>query len=60
MPEIHLRLPGFTYSPIVFVEFLPKTKNEFKNLKEQEIQNIFIKMNLTKLVFNITWLKKRF
>ena len=52
MPEMHLKQPGFTYS--AFGDLL-KTKKEFKNLKEQEIQTIFTKMNLIKLVFNMIW-----
>ena len=41
MPEMHLRQPGFTYSACG-----PFTKNkEFKNLKKQEIQAIFTKIN---------------
>ena len=41
MPAMHLRQPGFTYSACG-----PSTKNkEFKNLKKQEIQVIFTKMN---------------
>ena len=41
MPEIHLRQPRFTYSISG-----PFTENkEFKNLKKQGIQSIFIKMN---------------
>ena len=35
MAEMHLKQPGFTY----------KIKKEFKNLKKQEIQAIFAKMN---------------
>ena len=51
MPEMHLRQPGFTYSACG-----PFTKNkEFKNLKKQEIQAIFTKMNLISLVFKIIW-----
>ena len=51
MPEMHLKQPGFTYSACG-----PFTKNkEFKNLKKQEIQAIFTKMNLIRLVFNIIW-----
>ena len=53
MPEMHLREPGFTYS--VCGPFTKK-KKEFKNLKKQETQGIFTKMNLTKLVFNVIWL----
>ena len=52
MPEMHLKQPGFTYSACG-----PFTKNkEFKNLKKQEIQAIFTKMNLIRLVFNMIWL----
>ena len=42
MPGIHLKQRGFTYSasgPFT------KTKKEYKNLKKQEIQNIFTEMN---------------
>ena len=46
MPEMHLR---FTYSAcnlhIGLVEHSLKTKNEQKNLKKQDIQDIFIKTN---------------
>ena len=42
MPEMHLKQPGFTYS---VVDHLLKIKKEFKNLKKQEIQSIFIEMN---------------
>ena len=51
MFEMHLKQPGFTYSACG-----PFTKNkEFKNLKKQEIQAIFTKMNLIRLVFNMIW-----
>ena len=42
MLEMHLRQPGFTYSACA-----PFTKNkeEYKNLKKQEIPDIFIKAN---------------
>ena len=52
MPEIHLKQPGFT---IVLVDHLLKTKKKFKNLKKQEIQAVFTKMNLIRLVFNLIW-----
>ena len=42
MPEIRLRQPGFTYSAC---GPFTKTMKEFKNLKEQEIQDIGIKSN---------------
>ena len=48
MPEMHLKQPGFTYSVCGL-----KIKNEFKNLKKQEMQAIFTKMNLISLVFNM-------
>ena len=40
MPEIHLRQPGFTYCACG-----PFIKNKEKKLKEQGIQDIFIKTN---------------
>ena len=52
MREMHLKQPGFTYSACG-----PFAKNkEFKNLKKQEIQAIFTKMNLIKHAFNMIWL----
>ena len=52
MPEMHLKQPGFTYSACG-----PFTKNKerIQNLKKQEIQAIFTKMNLIRLVFNTIW-----
>ena len=49
MPEMHLKQPGFTYRACG-----PFTKNKEKtqNLKKQEIQAIFTKMNLIKYAFN--------
>ena len=41
---------------IVLVVHLLKIKKELKNLKKQEIQAIFTKINLIKLVFKMTWL----
>ena len=52
MPEMHLKQPGFTYSAC---GPFTKKKKEFKNLKKQEIQAIFTKMNLIRLVFNMIW-----
>ena len=53
MPEMHLKQPGFTYSACG-----PFTKNKerIQNLKKQEIQAIFTKMNLIKHAFNMIWL----
>ena len=42
MPEMHLRLPRFTYSAW---DHLQNKKKESKNLKTQEICDIFLKMN---------------
>ena len=51
MPEVDLKQPGLTYSTCGSF-----TKNkEFKNLKKQETQAIFTKMNLIRLVFNMIW-----
>ena len=38
MPEMHLKQPGLTYSASG-----PLLKNLLKNLKKQEIQNVFTK-----------------
>ena len=53
MPEMHLKQPGFTYSAC---RPFTKKKKEFKNLKKQETEAIYTKINLIKLVFNMTWL----
>ena len=48
MPEIHLRQPGFSFSVCG-----PFTKNkEQKKLRKQKIQDLIIKTNQIKLVFN--------
>ena len=48
MPEMHLRQPQFVYSTCG-----PFTRHkELKNLNKQVILDIFIEMNLIKLVFN--------
>ena len=52
MPEMHLRQPAFAYRAC-----RPFTiKKEYKNLKKQEFNDIFIKTNKIKLVFNMKWL----
>ena len=44
MPPMHLRQPGFTYS--AYRSFAKKKKKkEYKNLRKQEIHNIFMKRN---------------
>ena len=42
MPEMHIRQPDLH---IVLVVHSLKIKKEYKNLKKQEIQDIFIKTN---------------
>ena len=42
MPETHLRKSGFK---VVLVDHLQKTKEEYKNLKKQELHDIFLKTN---------------
>ena len=53
MPEMHLKQPGFTYSAC---RTFTKKKKEYKNLKKQEIQDIFTKKNQVNLVFNLIYL----
>ena len=52
-PEMHLKQPGL--ARIVLVDHLLKINNEFKNLKKQEIQAIFTKINLIMLVCSMVW-----
>ena len=52
VPEMHLKQLGFTYSTC---GPFTKKKNKFKNLKKQDIQAIFTKVNLIRLVFNMIW-----
>ena len=40
---------------IVLEDHLQKTKKEFKNVKKEEIQTTFTKMNLIRLVFSMIW-----
>ena len=53
MPEMHLKQLDLL---IALVDHLQKTRKEFKNLKQQEIQTIFTTMNLIRLVLNMIWL----
>ena len=47
---MYLRQSGFTYGACrQLTNHLLKTKKEHKNLKEQEIQDMFIKTNYLKL-----------
>ena len=52
MSEIHLKQLEFNYSAC---GPFAKNKERIQNLKKQEIQDIFIKMNLIRLVFNLIW-----
>ena len=52
IPEMLLKQPGFTDSAC---DPFPKNK-ELENLFKLEIQILFKKMNLMKLVFNMIWL----
>ena len=47
MPEMHLKQPRFTYSVCGPSQ---KTKNELRNLCNQEMQILFTKMSLIKLI----------
>ena len=53
MPDMHLKQAGLTYSACG--PFTKNEKNEFKNLKKQEILAAFTKMNLIRLFFNMIW-----
>ena len=52
MPEMHLKQLGFTYSACG-----PFTKNKqrIEKFTQMEIQILFIKLNLMRLVFNMIW-----
>ena len=53
IPEMHLKQPGFAYSACG-----PFTKNKerIQQLKKQEMQSIFPKMNSISLAFSMIWL----
>ena len=52
MPEMHLRQPTFTYSAC---GPLTKNKERIQKFKQTGDPNCIYKMNLMKLVFNMTW-----
>ena len=52
MPEMHLRQPGFTYSGC---GSFTKNKERIQRFKETGDTDIFTKMNLIRLVFNMIW-----
>ena len=53
MQKMHLKQPGFTYSAC---GPFAKSKERMKSLCRQEIQILFMKMNLIKLNFSMIWL----
>ena len=53
MPAMHLKQPRFTYNAC---GPFTKSKERIKRLCKLELQTLFIKMNLIKLVFNRIWL----
>ena len=56
MPEMHLKQPGFTYSAFGPFTKSKKLIQKLKKKKKQEIQAIFTKMSLVRLVFSMIWL----
>ena len=59
MPEMHLKHPLRMvnwYLLTVLAGHLLKKKKKYKNSKKQEIYDVFIETNWTKLAFNLTWL----
>ena len=58
MPEMHLKHPGFTHSACgPFTKKKERIEKFIKKSKKKQTnkQTLFIKMNLIKLVFNMTW-----
>ena len=53
MPEMHLKLSGFTYSACGQFN---KNKERIENLCRQEIQTLFAKLSSIKRVLNMIWL----
>ena len=53
MSEMHLKQPKFTYSAC---GPLTKNKERIQKFKETGDTNFIYKMNLIRLVFNMTWL----
>ena len=53
MSEMHLRQPRFLLT--VLVDSILKIKKECKNLKKQEIQDIFTEMSFIKHAFSMLW-----
>ena len=53
MPEMHLKQPGFTYSPC---GTFTKNKERIKKFMQTGDTNFIYKNELIKLVFNMIWL----
>ena len=53
MPEMHLKQPGFTYSP---GGTFTKNKERIKKFMQTGDTNFIYKNELIKLVFNMIWL----
>ena len=53
MPEMHLKQPGFTYTPC---GLFTKSKEGSEKLCILEMQILFTEMSLIRLVFNLIWL----
>ena len=53
MPQMHLKHPGFTYSAC---SPFTKTKEIIEKFMQTDLQILFAKMILIKLVFNMIWL----
>ena len=65
VPKMHLKQPGFTYSPcgpLTKKKKKKKKKKELKSLCKLEILILFTKMSLMRLLLNTIWLMeiKRF
>ena len=53
MPDMHLKQPEFTY---IACGPFTKNKERIQNLRRLEMQTLFTKMILIKLVFKMIWL----
>ena len=53
LQEVYIKQPGFTYNAC---GPFTKNKGKYKQLKKQQIQDVFTKTNLIKFVLNMIWL----
>ena len=51
--EVYIKQPEFTYNAC---GPFTKNKGKYKQLKKQQIQDVFTKTNLIKFVLNMIWL----